>query len=108
MNRFKLTALVATTVVMLGVVLASGCQHFDTGTKKIAAACASATSSIQIATLYKDKLTDTQVTRVKQAISVVQPVCGDRDTVPTLDSVKQAALNAAVDQLFQIATEVQK
>lgn len=108
MNRFKLTAFSATTVVMLGVVLASGCQHFETSTKKIAAACASATSSIQIATLYKDKLTEQQTERVKQAIAVVQPVCGNRDVVPTLDTAKQAALSAAVSQLFQIATEVQK
>lgn len=86
----------------------AGCKTFDSGTKKIAATCASATSSIQIATLYKDKLTELQTTRIKQAIAVVQPVCGDRDTVPTLDSVKAAALEAAVGQLFQIATEVQK
>lgn len=86
----------------------AGCQTFPTDTSKIAATCASATSSIQIAALYKDKLTATQVTRVKQAIAVTQPVCGDPDTVPTLDSVKRAALEAAVSQLFQIATEVQK
>ena len=102
MNSFKTLA--------LGLVLVAlaGCQHFESNTKKIAATCASATSSIQIATLYKDKLTEQQTARVKQAIAVVQPVCGDRDTVPTLDSVKEAALSAAVDQLFQIATEVQK
>lgn len=102
MNRFKTLAL------GIALVALAGCQHFEGNTKKVAAACASATSSIQIATLYKDKLSEQQTTRVKQAIAVVQPVCGDRDTVPTLDSVKRAALNAAVDQLFQIATEVQK
>ena len=106
MTRFKNLVLAAALVAGIG--LATGCQHFDTGTKKIAATCASATSSIQIATLYKDKLTDQQTARIKQAILVVQPVCGDRNTVPTLDSVKQAALDAAVGQLFQIATEVQK
>lgn len=106
MTCFKNAVLAAALVAGIG--LATGCQHFDTGTKKIAAACASATSSIQIATLYKDKLSETQVTRVGQAIAVVQPVCGDRDTVPTLDSVKQAVFDAAVSQLFQIATEVQK
>ena len=106
MTRFKNAVLAAALVAGIGLV--TGCQHFDTGTKKIAAACASATSSIQIATLYKDKLTEAQVTRVGQAIAVVQPVCGDRDTVPTLDSVKQAVFDAAVSQLFQIATEVQK
>lgn len=106
MTRFKNLVLAAALVAGIG--LAAGCQHFDTGTKKIAATCASATSSIQIATLYKDKLTELQVTRIKQAIAVVQPVCGDRSTIPTLDSVKQAVLNEAVDQLFQIATEVQK
>lgn len=74
------------------IVLLAGCQTFPSDTKQIQVACASATSSIQIATLYKDKLSATQVTRVKQAIAVTQPVCGDPDTVPTLDSVKRAAL----------------
>lgn len=85
-----------------------GCKTFDTNTKKIEAACASATSSIQVAVLYKDKLSPVQLTTVRRAIQITQPVCGDRDTVPTLDSVKQAALENAVAQLFQIATEVQK
>ena len=102
MNHFKTIALGITLVAL------AGCQHFDTSAKKLAAACASATSSIQIATLYKDKLSEAQVARAKQAVAVVQPVCGNRDTVPTLDSVKKAALDAAVSQLFQIATEVQK
>ena len=102
MNRFKTLALGITLVAL------AGCQHFESNTKKIAAMCASATSSIQIATLYKDKLSEQQKDRVAQAIAAVQPVCGDRDTVPTLDSVKEAALSVAVDQLFQIATEVQK
>lgn len=88
--------------------LVAGCAMFPTNTHKIEAACASATSSIQIATLYKDKMTDTQVTRVSQAISVIQPVCGDTSKVPTLDTVKYAAFEAAVNQLFQIATEVKK
>lgn len=106
MNRFKKLSLTAGIAAV--VLFAAGCQHFETSSKKIAAACASATSSIQIATLYKDKLTEQQIANVKQAIAVVQPVCGDRETVPTLDTAKQAALSAAVSQLFQIATEVQK
>lgn len=95
--------------LMLTLLLAlTSCKTFDTSTKKIEAACASATSSIQVAALYKDKLSPAQINTVKQAIAVTQPVCGDRNTIPTLDSVKQAALEAAVNQLFQIATEVQK
>ena len=85
-----------------------GCKTFDTNTKKIEAACASATSSIQVATLYKEKLSPAQLTAVRQAVAITQPVCGDRDTVPTVDSVTRAALDAAVTKLFQIATEVQK
>ena len=95
--------------LILALVLGlSGCKTFDSNTKKIEAACASATSSIQVAALYKDKLSPAQLTTVRRAIQITQPVCGDRDTVPTLDSVKQAALENAVAQLFQIATEVQK
>lgn len=95
--------------LMLATLLAlTSCKTFDTNAKKIEAACASATSSIQVAALYKDKLSPVQLTTVRRAIQITQPVCGDRDTVPTLDSVKQAALEAAVNQLFQIATEVQK
>lgn len=98
---------------VLGVALALaltmvGCKTFPSDTKQIQVACASATSSIQIATLYKEKLTAAQVTGVKQAIAVTQPVCGDPDTIPTLDSVKRAALEAAVGKLFQIAMEVRK
>lgn len=96
------------TALALITLLVAGCQHFQTNTQKIAAACASATSSIQIATMYKTELTHLQTARVEQAISVIQPVCGDRDTVPSLDSAKRAVFNAAVDQLVQIATEVQK
>ena len=105
-TRFKNFALAIALTISVGLI--AGCQTFKSDTSKIGAACASATSSIQIATIFKDKLSELQVTRVKQAIAVTQPICGDRDTVPTLDSVKQAALDAAVHQLFQIATEVQK
>ena len=86
----------------------TSCKTFDSDTKKIEAACASATSSIQVAALYKEKLSATQLRAVQGAIDVTQPVCGDPTTIPTLDSVKQAALEAAVGQLFKIATEVQK
>lgn len=95
-------------LMLVALLALTSCKTFDTNTKKIEAACASATSSIQVAALYKEKLSDAQLKGVQRAIAVTQPVCGDRDTVPTLDSVKQAALEAAVNQLFQIATEVQK
>lgn len=88
--------------------IVAGCASLPSDTSKIEAACASATTSIQIAALFKDKLSEVQVKRVQQAIAVTQPICGDRNTIPTLDSVKRTALDAAVDQLFQIATEVQK
>lgn len=94
-------------LALSGLLMLAGCP-MPTPTHKIEATCASATSSIQIATLYKDKLTEAQVERVKQAISIVEPVCGDRDTVPTLDSVKLAAFETAVNELFKIATEAQK
>lgn len=88
--------------------LLSGCQTFDTSTKKIEAACASATSSIQIVTLYKDKLSDTQRSVAAETIGVLQPVCGDRENIPTLTSAKQAAIDSAVAKLLQLATEVRK
>lgn len=95
-------------LMLVALLALTSCKTFDTSTKKIEAACASATSSIQVAALYKDKLSSSQLTTVRRAIQITQPVCGDRDTIPTLDSVKQAALENAVAQLFQIATEVQK
>ena len=98
--------------LLLFVLLLSGCKTLGTvesvDTKAIQVACASATSSIQVATLYKEKLSPAQLTAVRQAVAITQPVCGDRDTVPTVDSVTRAALDAAVTKLFQIATEVQK
>ena len=95
-------------LMLVALLALTSCKTFDTNTTKIEAACASATSSIQVAALYKDKLSPVQLTTVRRAIQITQPVCGDRDTIPTLDSVKQAALENAVAQLFQIATEVQK
>ena len=99
--------------LLLFVLVLSGCQtpgpvEPPVDTKAIQIACASATSSIQVATLYKEKLTPAQLTAVRQAVAVTQPVCGDRNTVPTLSTVTRAALDAAVTKLFQIATEVQK
>lgn len=85
----------------------SGCSTMNQ-TQKIEAACASATSSIQIATLYKDQLSAEQVRHVEAAIEVVQPVCGNRDTVPTLDAVKQVAFDAAIKELSKLAAEVQQ
>ena len=98
--------------LLLFVLLLSGCKTLDTvedvDTKAIQAACASATSSIQVATLYKEKLSPVQLTAVRHAVAITQPVCGDRDTIPTADSATRAALDAAVTKLFQIASEVQK
>lgn len=93
-------------VLTLALGMVGGCKTFDTNTKKIEAACASATSSIQIVTLNKDKLSPAQVKVVSDAIDVVQPVCGDRNTIPTLDSIKQAAVESAVAKLLQLATGV--
>ena len=46
MNRFKKLTIGATLVA--ATLAAAGCQHFETSTKKIAAACASASRRIPL------------------------------------------------------------
>lgn len=98
----RLTVLAAS--LMLAACSALG---LETTEQKIQASCASITSSVQVLTVYKDRLSPSQVTAVETALDHTYPVCG-QGSVPTADDVALAAITAAQAELAKLADEVRK
>lgn len=69
------------------------------GTKQVEVACTSAASSLGALTLYKEHLSESERETVNRAITVLNPVCGDRDTVPTYTTAKLSAIESAAAML---------
>jgi len=72
-------------------------------TTNTAYACATATALLNTATAINATLTADDRTKITHAVSIINPICSAA-TPPTLDSVAQAALSAA---LLELTTAVQ-
>lgn len=93
-----------TALVLAGAL--SACTAFNTQTKQVQAACASATAVINVLADHAGSLSDGQKTATLEAISVITPVCG-QGAAPTYDTVTLAAVNAALAKLTTIKGELQ-
>lgn len=97
MKRILLTALATLSL--------AACSHFDTGSKRITASCASATAAVNIINDNFDKLSDKAISRVSYALDVVTPICGQGEK-PTVDKAKKVLLDTAVQTLLQVKEQI--
>lgn len=96
------------TILAVSVLLtACAALGLETTEQKIQAGCASITSSVQVLTVYKDRLSESQVQAVEATLNHTYPICG-QGNVPTADDVALAAINAAQAELAKLADEVRK
>ena len=87
----------ASFLLVAGAMALVGCMNVDV-TRNTAYACASATALLNTASTINAQLTPEDRTAISEAVAVINPICSS-PTPPTLDSVAQAALAAALAKL---------
>lgn len=88
--------------ILIAALALGGCMNAQVATNT-AYACATATALLNTATTINAQLTADDRTKITHAVSIINPICSAA-MPPTLDSVAQAALNAA---LIELTTAVQ-
>lgn len=94
-----------TILTALTVLTLAGCSVLSTQEQQVQAACASITASVQTLTVYKDKLSASQVETVNQVLEAAYPICGQGEA-PKYNDVAQAVLIPLREKLTAIITEV--
>lgn len=92
-------------VVSLTALALSACSSFDTGSKRIMAACASATASINIINDNFARISRDNINRISAALDVVTPICTS-DNPPTVDDAKKSLLDSAVKTLLNVKESI--